>query len=285
MKIAILSDIHGNLPALEAVTADIERWQPDQVLVNGDIVNRGPRSAACWEFVHARGWPSTMGNHEEYILEHLAAETPPDVTQVFYMSYWTTHQFPQGGDAVAALPEQLSRTAPDGSELRLRHGSMRRNTENVLPETPDETLAAQIAPAPAVYAAAHAHVAFVRPLRRSLVLNSGSVGTPMDGDIRASYAQVTWENGRWHADIVRVPYDRGQMLADLQDSGFLDEAGPVAWIVYHEWRLADKLLTHWRAAYERPVRSAALSLADSIRSFLEERGLHFGKNGRLQLTD
>ncbi len=51
MKIAVLSDIHGNLPALEAVTADIDTWQPEMIIVDGDIVNGGPCSRACWQFV------------------------------------------------------------------------------------------------------------------------------------------------------------------------------------------------------------------------------------------
>ena len=54
MKIAVLTDIHGNFPALEAVTEQVERWQPDVVFVAGDIVNRGPRSHDCLRFLQQK---------------------------------------------------------------------------------------------------------------------------------------------------------------------------------------------------------------------------------------
>jgi len=68
MKIAILSDIHGNLPALQAVAADIERWQPDLVVVNGEIVNAGPCSPSCIHLMHQQasfGWQVLRRNHED----------------------------------------------------------------------------------------------------------------------------------------------------------------------------------------------------------------------------
>ena len=71
-KLAVLSDIHGNFAALQAVADHIDRWQPDAVVVAGDIVNRGPRSRDCLRFVLARaaemGWQIIRGNHEEYVL-------------------------------------------------------------------------------------------------------------------------------------------------------------------------------------------------------------------------
>src|SRR3954453_10767982 len=78
-KLAVLSDIHGNFAALQAVADHIERWQPDAVVVAGDIVNRGPRSRDCLRFVLARAaegipanvgasWQIIRGNHEEYVL-------------------------------------------------------------------------------------------------------------------------------------------------------------------------------------------------------------------------
>ena len=84
MKVAILSDIHGNLPALEAVTTDIETWGAGEVIVNGDIVNRGPKPLECWSFVQGKrrdaGWRITRGNHEDYVIKH--AHAVPDAEHV-----------------------------------------------------------------------------------------------------------------------------------------------------------------------------------------------------------
>src|SRR3954464_7315918 len=71
-RLAVLSDIHGNFAALQAVADHIDQWKPDAVVVAGDIVNRGPRSRDCLTFVLERaaraGWQIIRGNHEEYVL-------------------------------------------------------------------------------------------------------------------------------------------------------------------------------------------------------------------------
>jgi len=73
MKIAILSDVHGNLLALQAVKADIEGWRPDLVVVAGDVVNGGPNSKACTQIVKRQqksyNWQVLRGNHEDYVIE------------------------------------------------------------------------------------------------------------------------------------------------------------------------------------------------------------------------
>ena len=254
MKIAILSDIHGNLPALEAVAADIARWQPDQVLVNGDTVNRGALSPDCWQFVRQRGWAHSCGNHEEYMLERLdPAYPPPQYRELFEMSSWTYHQFNGELAELKSLPEGLTVYAPDGSECRLRHASMKSNTDGIHPHSALETIWQQIAPPPAVFATGHTHCPFVRQVDETLVVNSGSVGFPADGDRRGSYAQLTWLRGRWTAEIVRVSYDWDRAERDFHTSGFLAGAGAISRLVYHEWESARILLTPWRRQYEAVV--------------------------------
>ena len=68
-RVAILADIHGNLPALEAVRADLARVAPDVVIVAGDVINRGPQSKACLQAIRATGWTVLFGNHEDYVLK------------------------------------------------------------------------------------------------------------------------------------------------------------------------------------------------------------------------
>ena len=101
MKIAVLSDIHGNVPALQAVLEDIEHWQPDQVIVNGDIVNRGPYSLKVLQMLQGRQPEVTLltGNHETFVLhaaEHpLLADDPRYELRRF--AAWTARQL---GDQV-----------------------------------------------------------------------------------------------------------------------------------------------------------------------------------------
>ena len=68
MQFAVLADIHGNLPALEAVAAEIDRLRPDLVFVAGDFQNRGPNPREVTKFVAESGWTLLRGNHEDYVI-------------------------------------------------------------------------------------------------------------------------------------------------------------------------------------------------------------------------
>lgn len=276
MKIAILSDIHGNYPALEAVAEDIARWRPDMTVVNGDVVNRGPLSRRCWTFVRAQDWRLIGGNHEAYVALWDNPERPWEGRQfdMHRSSFWTYRQLNGAAAALADLPSSLSLHGPDRSEVRVTHGSMQGNRDGIYPETHDADLRQQIAPAPAVFCTAHTHRPFVRRVGRAqrmsdaLVVNSGSVGASFDGDPRACYVRLVWRSGRWRARLVRLRYDRVQTARDFWTSGFLDEGGPLVHIFYHEWRDARPMLNNWFSRYEAAVLQGQIDLEASVRTFL-----------------
>ncbi len=282
MKLAVLSDIHGNWPALAAVADDIDRWRPDVVLVNGDVVNSGPSNVACWEYVARRaagdGWLVLRGNHEEYVAEWLDYAGPRrgPAYDLIRLSEWTFQQM--GGVAaantiavMAALPERWEWPGPDGSRLVAMHASPLGNRAGIYPFTTDDEARRKIVPSAAVFLTAHTHVPHQRLLDGTQVVNTGSVGLPGDGDGRASYGRVTWERRRgWRTEIVRVAYDRAEAERAFFDSGFLAEAGPEAEMALVEFRAARDARTRWRAIYGEDVRHGQLSLAESIRRFLDE---------------
>ena len=127
MKIAILADVHGNLQALHAVCDDVDRWRPDAVLVAGDIVNRGPCSAECYDLVLARrerdGWIVIRGNHEEYVMERACAGAPrpPDPYDVFAAVDWCRRSLGSRVAELAGLPTEASLPTPAG-EVFMTHG-------------------------------------------------------------------------------------------------------------------------------------------------------------------
>ncbi|MCA9872623.1 MAG: metallophosphoesterase family protein [Anaerolineales bacterium] len=281
MKVAILSDIHGNSAALQSVTAHIDAWQPDHVIVNGDVVNRGPDSAGCWQFIQARqarhGWRVLGGNHEMYVCKH--TRPTPDAehrgirADINQNSRWTYKQLDGEVAALAQLPATAVLTAPDGSRLWTTHASIRSNSDGIYPASDDDDVARQIAPATAVFVTSHIHVAYTRQVNGTLLVNTGSAGQLCDGDSRASYAQVTWQKGQWHAKIVRLPYDWAATDRAFHDSGFLAETGPVAWLIYLEWKTAVPLLPAWRAAYFDAVVAGHIPLERSVTDFLHKHGL------------
>lgn len=274
MKFAILSDIHGNLPALEAVLAHVQTWQADKVIVNGDIVNRGPLSWACWRLLSQEkqsNWHLLQGNHEAYVYAY--ASPTYHVSQFNAMSFWTYQQMQGEAGLLAALPETFCYGAPQAAELRVCHASMRHNRDGIHPETPLNELRQQIAPAPAVFVTGHIHRPFIRRADETLIVNAGSVGQPCDGDTRASYAQVVWQRAEWRARIVRLPYDRAQAEQDFRTSGFLEETGALAPLVYHEWRTARDMLIPWLAQFEPAVKSGRMDEASAVSLFLKQINL------------
>ena len=275
MKLAVLADIHANLPALHAVLDSIDAWQPDAVVVAGDIVNRGPRPAECLELVEERqrtaGWLLLLGNHEEYVLHQAqpeAARSGPQF-EIFRSSYWTYQRLNGQMATLQALPFSQSVQAPDGSEARVVHASMRGTRDGVFPDTPDQVLRVQVGrPHAPLLVVGHTHVPLVRRVDGTLVVNVGAVGMPFDGDPRASYGQLTWRRGGWQAGIVRVAYDREQTERDYVDTSFLAEGGALVRLMLQELRLARSQLFQWALDYEAPVLAGQLSVDESVERHL-----------------
>jgi predicted phosphodiesterase len=277
MKIAVLSDIHGNLPALQTITADIEAWQPDMVVVNGDIINRGANSPACWQFVREKQttavWQLLRGNHEEYVLsstDPTRPQTGPHA-ELRQFSDWTYQQIRDQALHLAALPDRWAWHAPDGSVFMVMHASVLGNRLGVYPDTTDEELRGRIFPAPAVFVTGHTHRALQRQIDKTLVINIGSAGLPFDGDWHVSYGRFTWQPRHgWHAEIRRLPYDRAQAERDLFTSGFMAEAGPMADLVLVELRIARGLIHHWVNQYQADFIAGNISLRASVDAFLDQ---------------
>lgn len=278
MKLAVLADIHANLPALQAVLEHIDHWQPDVVVVAGDIVNRGPRPLECLQLVQerqrGRGWLSLLGNHEEYVLYQTKPEAPRQgpAFEIFRNSYWTLQQLAGDVAALEALPFQQTVMAPDGRLARIVHASARGTRDGVFPVTPDEELRAQIGrPRVPLFVVGHTHWPLVRQIDGTLVVNVGAVGMPFDGDRRASYGQLTWRRGEWRAEIIRLGYDWEWAERDFFETGFIEQAGPLAQLMLVELRQARSQLYAWTMAYEAAVLAGQLSLAESVDKFLELR--------------
>lgn len=305
MKLAVLADIHSNLPALQAVLDHIDAWRPDAVVVAGDVVNRGPRPVECLELVMQRvqreGWLLVRGNHEDYVLTHVVPDPSlrPIEREVYQNSYWTYVALGvQVAGGLADWPLAVSLQAPDGSEVRVTHASMRGNRDGIFPWTTDEVLREQMGHPPALlFCVGHTHRPLARTLDGRLIVNVGAAGLPFDGDPRASYGQFTWrhgdgqggggrqstgrqgadqqgagQHGGWQAEIVRLDYDRTVAEADFAASGFLDEGGPLSLLILEELRHARSYIGEWVNAYWDAVMAGEVSIEESVRRFLAEVG-------------
>ncbi len=284
MKIAVIADPHANFIALQTVSAHIKAWGADQVVVLGDIVNRGPRPAECLNFVldkaHSAGWLLVRGNHEDYVIKQARPDAPRDGphAEVHRASRWTLHQLDGDIAPLLAMPFQQEFPAPDGRWLRFVHASMLGNRDGIYPETRDETLPAKLGlntatpdRSLAVFCAGHTHRPLARIFRNTLVVNAGSAGLPFDGDTRPSYAQLTWQHNQWCARIVRLDYDLARAEQDFYDNGYLEGGGPLVKLVQHELRTASSQLYYWAVRYQERAAAGDISMEESVRRHLAER--------------
>jgi len=214
MRVAIVSDIHGNLTALDAVIADLGRVRPDLVVQGGDLALMGPRPAEVIDRVRELGWPGILGNTDEVLWDFEGASIPVPLREAFRPMANAT------GDLLGEERIQWLQTLPrewKGDGVGLVHAVPGNLWTVVPPDADDDTLAATFGPlgtALAVYG--HIHRPYVRRLPNLVIANSGSVGFPFDGDTRASYLLI--EDGE--PEIRRLEYDLERELALLAASGY-----------------------------------------------------------------
>lgn len=215
-RIAIISDIHGNLPAFEAVLRDLKTVAPDGVIVNGDVINRGPQSRPCLQIVRDQGWPVVFGNHEEYVLKGVRGDVPPDWHTDWFLPTRSVAESLTDDEIayITALPWFHVVDVPGLPPIRIVHGSPRALNDGLGPWLSDDELLETVRSVPEpIVVGAHSHRPFDRRVDGRWVLNCGSVGVPFNGNPAAQYLVLTGERGAWQADFRAVPYDRGQTYA------------------------------------------------------------------------
>jgi predicted phosphodiesterase len=273
MKIAILSDIHGNVPALSAVLDDIARWNPDRVVVNGDLVSRGPYSLECLRLLQA-GFPQAdylTGNHETYVLRCADEPADPDspTLEIDRFAEWALRRLGGALDEIRQWGDHLDLTGLEqGASVHITHGSRLGNRDGISARTQDEDLPAKLGTPRDLFVGSHTHKPLQRRFNGTLVVNTGSVGQPLDDDPRAAYGRFMLRGGRWQAEIARVAYDKAQAERDFVDSGFLAEAGPMARLIFLEMQSAHAHVGPWRNRYLDAVRNREISVADSVEAYL-----------------
>jgi len=232
VAIALLSDIHGNLPALEAVAQDIHSRSPDGVFVLGDMINGCPWSDQVLDRLHDYGWPMLLGNHEDAVLQLDTPRMEPRYAdRKRYASLWWTREqlSPRHSALLAGLPKEMQPGLVGAAPLRLVHGIPGNFFVGLRPDSPEAWAARQLEPVgESTLAGGHTHVPMIRRIRRWLVINTGSVAACYDGDPRASYAMLYGDALSWRAEIRRVAYDLDAVDAGYHETGLLAEGGVMA---------------------------------------------------------
>jgi predicted phosphodiesterase len=220
MRIAIVSDIHGNRTAFEAVLADLRQTSPDLILHGGDLADGGASPVEILDQIRDLGWPGVVGNTDEMLslpqtLEEFASQSsaPPSLWQAIREMAAATRGA-LGEDRLAWL-RALPRVHREGP-IALVHASPESRWRAPAPEASDAELESVYGPLGrpvAVYG--HIHRSYLRSVPGMIVANSGSVSLSYDGDRRAAYLLVDESSPA----IRRVEYDMEKELKALSSCG------------------------------------------------------------------
>jgi putative phosphoesterase len=213
VRIAFFSDVHSNLPALEAVLADIASAAVEARYVLGDLVGYAPWPNEILERLQAERIPCVTGNYDDgtgfdrddcgcaYI-------DPPEKALGDRSFEWTKAHTNAANKAwLRSLPPEI-RFEADGHRFLLVHGSPRRINEYLYQDKPDATFARIAAGADAdVIGCGHIHRPYVKRVAGTTFINDGSAGKPKDGDPRACWALVETTTEEVRVAFQRVAYD------------------------------------------------------------------------------
>lgn len=195
MKVGLISDVHANKPALDAVLADMP--SVDEILHAGDVVGYGTHPSAVIETFHAHDVTSIQGNHDRAVLGEFHDNFHRIPKSV---ALWTTDRLEEDElSYLESLPLELDRY--DG-RVKLVHGAPEKPNTYTYPEEFDAELLGD----ESVLVLGHTHMQAKAEFDEGVVVNPGSVGLPRDGDWRAAYAVLDVETGQ--VELHRVEYPK-----------------------------------------------------------------------------
>lgn len=213
MKLAVFSDVHGNLQGLTAVLADIERRGADLLWCGGDLVGYGANPGAVIDLVRERGIPTIMGNYDDgigYFRIACGCDYPNErAMELGQRSIaWTKAHTSEAAKAyLRNLPYRLHREI-EGHQVVLVHGSPAALNEYLFEDLPDQTFAHHLESVRAdLLLFGHTHKPFHKILGGRHLINTGSAGKPKHGNPAATYALLSLTPGQVSVEIAEVPYD------------------------------------------------------------------------------
>lgn len=229
--IAVLADVHGNLAALEAVIADMLRFDVDEVLCLGDLASMGPEPSATLARLRSLQPRTIMGNTDSYLINPRRLEDVPNANEETPMyleveAWCTSRLSDEDRDWIRRFSPYLELEL-GGCRVLAYHGSPRSFDEQILPDTPASKLDEYFAGFEVdLYLGAHVHHQFARGFRRAVVANPGSVGLAfyrLDDGIEqppvAEYALLQVLDGQPNLHLRRVSYDSSRVRDAAERNG------------------------------------------------------------------
>lgn len=228
MRLALLSDMHGNDVALEAVVHDLERFEPDVVVSLGDVAQAGAEPAQTLERLRTLGARTVMGNSDDFLLE-VPTDSPEPVTErQLEVREWTLAQLGEEHLSYLRSFEPTVELSLASHRVLCFHGSPDSYDDILLPEWENATLVPYQGRQADLLAGGHVHTQWCRQIGDALFVNPGSVGLAYDrhvpdADLRlapaAEYALVFVDDLGLSVELRRVPYSLARLREAVRASG------------------------------------------------------------------
>ena len=230
-RMALISDIHGNLTALEAALADIARQDVNATVCLGDVAELGPQPVAVIHRLRDLSIPVVMGNTDDWLLHPQREHKRGDEAKQEDIGFWAAGQLTAADSALMAAYAPTLTFDLDGTSLLCYHGSPRSCEERIEPETPTKKLDEYFKEQQAtLLAGGHTHEAMVRRYGESVIINPGSAGLPMihpnPGSEKptynpswAEYALIEARGQELTISLRRVPYSLDDLIVAVRASG------------------------------------------------------------------
>jgi predicted phosphodiesterase len=242
MRIALISDIHGNRVALEAALADIRRRKADQIICLGDVALDGPQPGEVIERLHQLAIPVIKGNTDHWLLNPIPRNAEDEgEQQESAIEQWTAAQLnATHRELVMAYHDKLWLNFGDGFTLLCYHGSPLSFYDRIEPDTPLDDLGRWFAAERAlVNAGGHTHEPMIRRYGSSTLVNPGSIGLPLVKPTGAEAIHPAWaeyallerDEGGLAITLRRVPYALEDLAAAAHVAGL---PGADSWLA--DWR-------------------------------------------------
>ena len=231
MPTALISDVHGNAVALDAVLTDLERDPVDRVVCLGDMIQGGAEPAEVVRRLRELGCPVVLGNADAFLLDPVAGEEAKTERQLAVREWTLTQIGADGAAFIESFRPTLDVPLGEARTLLAFHGSPASFDDIVLPHLEEDEFRRLLGPPAAdVLAGGHVHLQWLRRYGDSTFLNPGSVGLAYDhaqpgdtDDLRidaiAEYARLDVGGDRLQIAFRRIPLDRDAVLAAIDASG------------------------------------------------------------------
>lgn len=267
MRVAIISDLHGNTFALEAILEDIARQHVDQLVIAGDSVNIHPNSKACWDIVNKLGCVVLQGNHEQYMFRFGTTNAPLEWSQLrFQMVRYFHAQFSSLDLArMRALP--LTYHLPD---LLICHATPKDTFKTLTPQT--STLELQdlfSGTHESCIVRGHNHNWVSLHWNNRKLWSIDAAGLPLSGNTQAAYAILTHAS-TWHLEQRLVSYDLAAAVNSM-DEAFIANVGALGHVLRLELATGSPHLVPFFQKYGATLEAQSITLEAAVKRFVEGR--------------